>query len=401
METEVLVVGGGATGVGVARDLAMRGVDVTLVERDGLNAGTSGRSHGLLHSGARYAEHDPEGARECIEENRILADIAGVCVRETGGLFVQLADDDPGFFEEKLNACRDLGIPASVRTPDEARAIASGLPEDVERAIEVPDGVVYPSRLVAATAADAREHGATILTDAPVTDLVTADGRVVGAHVDGQIVRAGHVVNAAGAWAGELTGMAGIDLSMNPTAGVMVTVEYAGLDTVLNRCRPPADGDIVVPHEDAAVLGTTSVTVDDPDDVPEDAAEVERMVTECGRLLPDLQEGEIDHVYRGVRPLYEPSGVAEGRGISRGFFVLDHAERDGVSGLTSVVGGKLTTYRRMAEATADHVCDVLGVDAECRTADEPLVGVDDEERVDEYVAEFDAGGPADSDVLST
>ena len=86
--TTVLVVGGGGTGTGTARDLAARGVDVTLVERGGLASGTSGRSHGLLHSGARYAESDPEGAVECREENEILRDIAGQWIDDTGGLFL-------------------------------------------------------------------------------------------------------------------------------------------------------------------------------------------------------------------------------------------------------------------------------------------------------------------------
>ncbi|QDX41037.1 FAD-dependent oxidoreductase [Salarchaeum sp. JOR-1] len=401
MDTEVLVVGGGATGVGVARDLAMRGVDVVLAERGGLNAGTSGRSHGLLHSGARYAEHDPDGAQECIRENRVLKDIAGDAVRDTRGLFVQLDGDDPGFFDEKLAACRDLSIPATVYDGDAARDLVPGLPESVERTMDVPDAVIYPSRLVAATAASAREHGATVLTHTPIEGLLTTEDGVVGASTAEGEIRAEHVVNATGAWAGRLARTAGIDLEMTPTKGAMVTVEYDGLDTVLNRCRPPADGDIVVPHEEAVVLGTTSVEVDDPDDFPEGSEEVERMRAECADLLPAVADAPLDHAYWGVRPLYEPSGVAKGRGISRGFFVLDHAERDGVPGLTSVVGGKLTTYRLMAEATADHVTNLLGVDAACRTAEERLPGADDAEKLDSFVREFDAGGPADADVLST
>lgn len=108
---EVVVVGGGATGVGVARDLALRGVDVTLCERGGLGAGTTGRSHGLLHSGARYATVDPDGAAECIQENQILREIAGEAVADTGGLFVQLPGDAPDHFDDRVAACRELDIP--------------------------------------------------------------------------------------------------------------------------------------------------------------------------------------------------------------------------------------------------------------------------------------------------
>ena len=400
LHTDVLVVGGGATGVGVARDLAMRGVDVTLVDRGGLGSGTSGRSHGLLHSGARYADTDPEGAAECIAENRILRDTAGACVDATGGFFVQLADGDPDYFEQKVAACRDVGIPVTVRDAEAARAEEPGLSPDAERVAEVPDGVVYPSRLVAANAADAREHGASVYTHAPVRELLVEDGRVIGADVEGlDRIGAEHDVNATGAWADSLAATAGVELDVHPTKGVMVVVEYAGLDTVLNRCRPTADGDIVVPHADRVVLGTTSVEVADPDDFPEDAAEVERVVAECSELLPGVAGHAVERAYWGVRPLYSPGAYGEdARAISRGFHLLDHEARDDIAGLTTIVGGKLTTYRLMAEATADHVADRLGVDASCRTPDEPLVGHDDPQRLDALVAEFDAANPADTDV---
>ena len=399
--TDVLVVGGGATGVGIARDLAMRGVDATLVDRGGLGSGTTGRSHGLLHSGARYAENDPSGAGECIQENRILRDIAGHCIGGDCGYFVQLADDDPEYFDEKLAACRDLNVPSDVITPDEARDAVPDLAADAERVMEVPDGVVYPSRLVAATAASAREHGATIRPDAPVRDLLVEDGTVVGARVEtdggAEALRADHVVNAAGAWAGEIADMATVDVEMRPSKGVMVAVDYPDLPVVLNRCRRPADGDIVVPHEAEAVLGTTSVDVDDPDEFDEERWEVERCIEECARMIPPVADAAVTRTYWGVRPLYGPDENERpgGRGISRGFFVLDHAERDGVAGFTTVVGGKLTTHRLMAEATADRVCDRLGVDGSCRTADEPLFGARPEEDLDAAIREFDAASPAD------
>ena len=183
----VLVIGGGATGAGVARDLALRGVDVTLTDRGGLAGGTSGRSHGLLHSGARYAEADARGAEECLRESRTLRDVAGACVRETGGLFVRLTDDDPDYFEEKLAACGAVGIETERLDADEARERAPGLSDDVAEAFRVPDGVIYPSRLVAANAADAERHGATVHTHAPVEAVDTADGAVSSVRIGGDV----------------------------------------------------------------------------------------------------------------------------------------------------------------------------------------------------------------------
>lgn len=427
-EADVLVVGGGATGVGVARDLALRGLDVVLTEREGLAAGTSGRSHGVLHSGARYADTDPDGARECIRESRVLQRIAGECVAETGGLFVSLAEDDSDYFRRKRNACEDVGIDVERVAPAVARESVPGLSDAVEAVLRVPDAVVYPSRLVAATAAGAREHGATVHTHAPLRDLHVRDGRVVAAEI-GRIgtVHPRFVVNATGAWAGGCAALAGVEVAMRPTRGVMVAVEYPGLNVVLNRCRPPGDGDIAVPHGELAVLGTTSVAVDDPDTYPRERWEIRRTLAECGAMVPHLADRQPFRTYWGVRPLYEPaeaarnagsdsgrdtdaadgngasggeagSNTGERRGISRGFVLLDHAA-DGVGNFASVVGGKLTTHRLMAEATADLVCNRLGVDAVCETATTPLPGAEEHAVLDRYVREFEAESPADADVV--
>jgi len=399
----VLVIGGGATGTGVARDLALRGVDVTLVDRGGLAGGTSGRSHGLLHSGARYAEDDPRGAAECLRENRTLREIAGGCVRETGGLFVRLDGDDPDYFEEKLAACEEIGIETERFDGDEARAAVPGLSADAVEAFRVPDGVIYPSRLVAANAADAERRGAVAHTDAPVEAVERSEDGVAAVRVGGDVdatLRPDHVVNATGAWADRIADMAGVEVGMAPSRGVMISVEYEGLDPVLNRCRDPDDGDIVVPHEGEAVLGTTSVPVDDPDEYETADWEVERSVEECAAMLPAVADAPEVRRWWGVRPLYAPDETGSNRrGISRGFAVIDHAD-EGVENLHTVVGGKLTTYREMAEVTADRVCERLGVDAACETATERLPGADDPDRLDEFVERYGGANPTDSGVVS-
>jgi glycerol-3-phosphate dehydrogenase len=395
MRTTVLVIGGGATGVGVARDLALRGVEVTLVDRGHLAAGTTGRSHGVLHSGARYAEADPSDAAACLAENRILREIAPACISETGGYFLHLDGDDPDYFERKRAACADIDMPVETLSGDEIRERVPEASQTVERALAVPDGVVSPSRLVVANAAAAREAGATVHQHAPVEDVHVEDGAVTGVDVGGRLdatIRADAVVNATGPWAERCAALAGVSVPMRPTRGVMVAVSNPGVDAVLNRCRPPADGDIVVPRPDEAILGTTSVAVDDPDDFERREAEVERTVAECAAMCPAVDR-DVRRTYWGVRPLYAPDEADDARGISRGFALLDHAEA-GAAGLVTIVGGKLTTYRRMAEAAADRVCDRLGVSASCRTADRPLPGTDDPARLDALCAEFDVDAPA-------
>jgi glycerol-3-phosphate dehydrogenase len=408
--TEVLVVGGGSTGTGIARDLAIRGVDVVLVEKGNLTHGTTGRMHGLLHSGGRYAVSDQPSAKECIEENRVLRDIASHCVEMTGGLFVQRPEDDDEYFQKKLEGCRECGIPAEELTASEAREFEPYLAKDVKRAIKVPDGAIDPFRLCVANAVSAEQHGGRIETHAEVTDVLVEDGEVSGVEVrhesgpgkrehatpgSTEKIHADYVVNATGAWAGQIGAMAGVDVEVRPSKGVMVVMNCRQVDTVVNRCRPKGDADIVVPHETTAILGTTDEEVEDPEDYPEEQWEVDMMIDTLTELVPILSEARTVRSFWGVRPLYEPpgTGTEDPTDITRDFFLLDHDERDDLPGMTSIVGGKFTTYRMMAEQISDHVCEKLGVSATCRTADEPLPGSEEPGRLDEAMDRFGLRSP--------
>ena len=120
LQTEVLIIGGGATGVGILRDLSLRGIPSVLIEKGDLASGASGRNHGLLHSGGRYAVSDSEAARECISENKTLRRIAPHCIEETDGFFISLPEDGLDFRDKFLQACEKTGIPVTLLSRDEA-----------------------------------------------------------------------------------------------------------------------------------------------------------------------------------------------------------------------------------------------------------------------------------------
>jgi len=397
----VAVVGGGATGTAIARDLAMRGLDVTLFERDGLASGASGRMHGLLHSGARYADSDPESAQRCIAENEVLRSIAPHCITDTGGLFVSHPEDPDGYLEEKAAACRACSIPAERIDGDLAREREPGLSEDVEAALTVPDAALDPCRLVAATALSAEQHGATIETDTDVNGFLRADGAISGVlafnygNDMGSPFDADYVVNAAGAWAGPLAAKAGIDIPLRQAQGALAVVEADPVDTVVNRCRPRDEGDIVVPHGSRVVLGATDVEIESAGAVEESDREVQLLVDELSAVVPGVADADVTDAYWGVRPLYDPNGGGGATGdVGRGFGIIDHEQRDDTWGLTTVVGGKFTTHRLIAECVADHVCEKFGIDRECRTGEEPLPGAaEDEQLADSLYDRYDIGSP--------
>src|ERR671933_822200 len=178
LQTDVLVIGGGATGAGGAWDCALRGFDTILAERRDLGEGTSGRFHGLLHSGGRhpgqdppapvagsggrYAVKDPDAAVECIDENVILRRIAADCIEDTGGLFVTTPDDDPAYGDRFLEGCAKTGVPTEEIDPSEALRREPRLNPGIKRAFTVPDASIDAWKTVWAFARAARAKGARI-----------------------------------------------------------------------------------------------------------------------------------------------------------------------------------------------------------------------------------------------
>lgn len=378
-DAHVLIVGGGATGGGLAHDLTLRGLRVTLVERGELTSGTSGRHHGLLHSGARYAVGDREAGLECIQENMILKRIAPGTFECNDGLFVAVCEEDLAYLEPLIEACAQAEIPAQRLTPAEALRLEPNLNPAVKAAVRVPDATVDPMRLILRFFATARHNGADIRPYMEVIGLLMHDGVVSGAavrdHVTGKTgeIRADLVVNAAGPWSGKVAAMAGASVPIAPSPGVLLALRGRFCNMVVNRMHKSGDGDIVVPQRGLSIVGTSSWLVDDPDDlsVPED--HVERMYAEGSKLIPALRHAERRAAWSAARPLVGSGGTATGRELSRTFQTFDHSERDGVGGFVTITGGKCTTLRGMAELCADVVCRKLGIDQPCRTRDAVLL----------------------------
>lgn len=380
--SDVIIIGGGATGAGMARDCALRGLSVTLLERHDIATGATGRNHGLLHSGARYAVTDNESARECIAENQILKRIARHCIEPTDGLFITLPEDDLAFQKTFITACTNAGINAEAIDPLLARRIEPAVNPALLGAVKVPDGTVDPFRLTAANMLDAREHGATILTAHEVTGLIREGDSVRGVRVYDRLygehseLYAGVVVNAAGIWGQHIAEYAELSVRMFPAKGSLLILDHRINNHVINRCRKPSDADILVPGDTISLIGTTSTHIDynDIDCNRVTAEEVDILLREGEKLAPIMAQTRILRAYAGVRPLVARDDDPSGRNVSRGIVLLDHATRDGLEGFITITGGKLMTYRLMAQWATDAVCRKLGNTQPCTTAERPLPG---------------------------
>jgi glycerol-3-phosphate dehydrogenase len=379
---DVLVVGGGATGTGLARDLAMRGLRVVLVEQGDLAHGTTGRYHGLLHSGARYVVRDPESARDCGRENQILRGIARWCVEDTGGVFCWLDGDPEDYPDRFVAGCREAAIEVREISAAEALRREPLLTPELRRAFWVPDATVQSFELVVGNATSAEECGAVIRRYTRLAAVSVSNGRVTDVELEEartgerSRVEVGCIASAAGYWAGRVAALAGVSIQMAPGWGTMVIMNQRLSRWVVNRCRLPGDGDIVVPVGLVSILGTTDTTLD-TDDYEITPEEVRRIISESAAMVPAAATQRVLRVYAGARPIYAPHGdQSASRELSRSHTVLDHADQ-GVENFVSIVGGKLTTYRLMAEETADAVCRKLAVTEPCRTATEPITATGD------------------------
>ncbi|KLT17972.1 glycerol-3-phosphate dehydrogenase [Neobacillus vireti] len=378
METDVVVIGGGMTGAGVLRDLALRGIKAILVEQQDLGHGTSTRNHGLLHSGARYAVRDEEAAIESYRENLILKKTVPGSIEQTGGLFVKVPEDDESYIQKWLTACTKVGIPVEEIPVAQALQQEPFLTRDAQVVYRVPDGAVDCFTMVVDVVADAVKHGAHALTYHEVVDVVTEQNRVTGVRVrDGftgeeKDILAELVVNASGPWGAKIAEMAGIPLTMINNKGMLAIFNHRINKQVINRLRMPGDADIFVPAHNVTIFGTTGINVEDPNNFSLHRQELVGMLAEGKKLIPSINELRLIRAFSGSRPLYQESTVsdASGRNVTRGITLLDHLKRDGLDGLVTITGGKLTTFRYMAEKTVDLVCEKLGIKAGCTTDQE-------------------------------
>ena len=376
---DVAVIGGGVVGLYSALDLISRGFRVILFERDAIGSGTSGRHHGLLHSGARYAVADPVSAIECREESEILYNVAKHAIEDTSGYFVAVTDDDEKYKEEFIKGLKDANIKFKEVDVNEALKEEPNLTSNVKSVIEVPDRVIYAKDLLASIAMTAYNYGALIIDNAEVVGFEIDNDEIVRVKVLDKVknrvreVKARVYVNAAGPWAGKVASLAGIKVNVMPTAGIMVVFRGKLTRRVINRMRPPSDGDILLPYGGNSIMGTTAILIEDPDDIEVTDEDIEFLTMEGAKMIPKLQQTPIVRAYASVRPLLKIEGENVERKATRSFRVVEHEKP---KNMISIVGGKFTTARLVAEKACDTVCKLLNEMIPSKTKTLKLLGED-------------------------
>jgi len=375
--TQVLIIGGGITGAGIARDLALRGVNCILAEKHDINAGASGANHGLLHSGARYVSSDAHSAEECRKESELLKKLAPGCIEDTGGLFIAVEGDEESYIADFPHLCAQSHIPVKELDVKDALEMEPALSTQTIAAFQVNDASVDPFKLSMENIHQALSLGCQLLRHSQVIGFQINGAKIQATLLKNMLthesfrIKADQIINATGAWAKEIAARANCPIDLLYSKGSLLVTHSRVTQRVINRLRPSANADILVPGGTVSILGTTSIRIDNLEAIFPTVKEIDAIVDEGAHMIPKLENIRYIRAYAGVRPLVGSATEEGDRSVSRSFALLDH-EADGLENFTTIAGGKLTTYRLMAEKTADLVCDRLGISQPGRTATEPL-----------------------------
>ena len=403
METEfdVIVIGAGINGAGIARDAATRGLKVLLLDKGDAGGGTSSWSTRLIHGGLRYLEYGEFGlVRESLRERERLLKIAPHLVRvlpllvpiyenaRRGMLTVRagMIAYDLLSFDKKLPRHRMLSREETIeRAPGLSREGLRG------SAVYFDAQVEFAERLVVENALSAIEHGATVVTYAKVHKLLIEEGKVSGVEwrsspsvgasetPNRNSARAKIVINAAGPWVDQFLQLAGADGGPRLIGGTkgshLIVKRFAGAPNTAVYVEAETDGRpfFIIPWNGNYLIGTTDIRyANDLDRVQIEEEEVEYLLRESNRVIPEanLTRESVLYTYSGVRPLAY-AGEREEQSITRRHFIRRHPN---VGNLFSIVGGKLTTYRSLAEEAVDLVCEQLGQTQKQPTREAPLPG---------------------------
>ena len=385
---DVIIIGAGINGAGIARDAAMRGLKVLLIEKGDAGGGTSSASTRLIHGGLRYLEHfEFRLVRESLRERETLLRIAPHLVRPLAMTIPIYRQSKRGrltiragmIFYDLLSIGKSLPRHRMLSRGETLEQLPGLNPEGLlGSALYYDAQLEFPERLVMENVSSAREFGAKVLTHTRVTNLAVADGKVSGVEFvseagAAQFAEAGVVINAAGPWIDQVLerapvespkligGTKGSHLIVPPFPGAPVNALYV-------EARSDGRPIFIIPWNKLYLIGTTDVRFEgDPDQVRCEPWEIDYLLSETNLALPGahLTSDDILQTYSGVRPL-PVTGDKDEQSITRRHFIRQHPQ---LPNLLSIVGGKLTTYRSLAEECVDLIFQKLGKDSPpCKTA---------------------------------
>ncbi len=385
---QLIVVGGGVNGAGIARDAALRGIKTLLIEKDDFAVGATGGSSGMIHGGLRYLISDVHTTRKSCVDSGYIQKIAPHLLFRIPFLY-PFKEGDSKIFAELLETYFEAydffaplknGKPHARLSAKEVREIEPEVSEDIAGAVTMDEFGIDPYRLTVLNAVSAKEAGADVLNHTEVVKFIVENGRVRGVVTRNSIsgeekTYQGEVVFiATGPWLMKVADIAGVRIKIRPSKGVHIVLDRRFSNNGIIVKALDGRSIFIMPHENNSIIGTTDDDYfGDLDNIPILHDEIEYLLSSIETVVPRVREARIIRAYAGIRPTLYQYGVNEDD-LSRDHRVYNHGELDGVKGLYSIAGGKLAAYRLMSQEAVDIISKELKVRKKCRTHKIPLPG---------------------------
>ncbi len=393
-EYDVIILGGGVNGTGTARDCAMRGLSVLLLEKADFGVGASGNSSGMIHGGIRYMLSDRKVTALAARDSGYIQRIAPHLLFRIPFLMpfasrreeASFAEWAAWYATEVYVGTYDLfqplkrGKPSARLTAEELYLLEPELRPGLKGAVTLDEWGIDAFRLCALNALSARAHGAELRTWTEARRLLVEGGRVRGVRWRDALTgeegeaRAPVVFNAAGAWSPALARASGVEVPMRPGKGVHLTLDRRWSNYGVICSAVDGRQMFLMPHENESIVGTTDDDYyGDPDDLEATHDEVAYLLEGAASLVPGVRRARVTRAWCGLRTTLRAYGPNEDA-LSREHQLLEGAAQ-GAAGLLSIVGGKLASYRAQSEEATDRIERLLGRPVTpCRTHQEPLPG---------------------------
>jgi len=363
MRFEAVVIGGGATGTCIARDLSRRGFLTALVEKGRISGGTTNASHHNLVGGLRYVVKDPEVAAECAAENLVIERIAPSLVGNKKNYFVGFESE---YTRKATEQAERLGVHYRSIEPSEALKEIPDLNPDIDVAYETSDRNLDVKSFCWGNCRMTMKYGGSIFENTTMRSIEKEGSSYTIYIDDDRTIRAPCVINATGPWVNSVANFVSVKLPLVYNMGTII-VQKTLSPRGLQFFHPPSNADAYIVHGEHAWIGTTSTTISSPDDLRPEPDAADAIIEKFSAVMPRVRELPVISSFSGIRPLFAKEAETDARDISRDFKIIEEPQ-----GFYHIVGGKLTTSRLMAEKICDLIAKEFGSKASCRTMDEVM-----------------------------
>lgn len=372
MAIKILVIGGGIAGLSVARDLVLHGFSVTIIDKQKIGNGTTTQCAGMLHSGARYAIKDLKTARLCFEENRTIRRIVSHAVGKRKAFFVRYKDDNSKYEEKFINGCRQIGIPIKKISGPKARQLEPQLGPDVDYVFETPDMVIDTFSLIFSYLHDLiKRKGVEIFEEMKIKKASKVGGKwKIDTDKNSHLFDL--VINCSGDGLAAVGKMFGENIELSYVYGSMALFENRLSSRIVTRCAPNVTGDVVVPAVGATLIGSTWHERNKQSKVDITKKDEKEIRKTASRMLSGVSRGKLTASLTSVRTHLKDTSYSSSFGSKRNHLILDHKSNGKSTGFISVLPGKLTIARYVAEQVGNIVCQKFNINARSTTASKPI-----------------------------